>query len=259
MKKLLIALCFTAAAAAFAEIEIKISADPALPAANIIAQEPNIDFSEGMKHWKTEQDDVFSIVSPEDLPGKKAVFVSKSSKGGMRRYLNRKLFTPGKSYICTCMIKPSADATARTTVGSGLGFNVTYWDKSWKKGEITYARGQGNGSWQRVVSKPLVIHDWINRVSLMMNLAYSPKGSGYIADLAIMEAETVLKIEVSAPENIRQIKVVDDMDRTLFDSGILNNAGKSFVKELTASTAYSYIVMVITGDGDVKSVTYPEK
>ena len=83
------------------------------------------------------------------------------------------------------------------------------------------------------------------------------RGSGCVDDLCIREAYAQMKIDVTAPNPIRQVKVMDHFGHTVYDTDVMENGGRTFAKEIRVETPYTYTILVVTNDGDVKTVKYP--
>lgn len=256
MKKELCLLALAAAACLSAkEMKITVTCDPALPVRKNYLVDYN--FDEGLKKWRVTSKDTTSVVFDKQM-NKNVLKLGKKGKSVYRGFpLNRLI--PGKYYIASCMIFPDEKINAKKVAGrSGIGFELTFWRPQWKKGVTVRVFGGGRQEWHKIVGKPVKIPEGemaIRQLHVLIN--YSP-GTGMICDLCVMEAYAQMTIDVNSPEApVRQVKVMDDTGRVVFDTGILKGTEKTFKKTIQVETPYRYSIMAVANDGDVKSVDYP--
>lgn len=248
------------------EIKIDVGANPPLPVKNLLAGRlRNIDFEEGLKYWR-QKDGLNSIRETEgaNASGKAVLFTECNQM--IHQQVSIGIFTKGETYIASCRVKPMAKLPFKPYDDGGPGFAVSFYPKDWSKSGSILARdpsGKGEiGQWENISGRPFTIPEWAVYCQVLVGIHYYEKEKGWEAavdDLCVFPAFTQLRIDVAAPVAIRQVKVVDDSGKIVFDSDVLSGGAKGFHKELKVETVHAYTVMVVTSDGDVKSVTYPEK
>ena len=253
MKKELCILALSAAALLSAEeMKVKVTCDPALPVQKNYIDDYN--FDEGLKKWRVSSKDTISVVFDKQM-NKNVLKLGKSVYRGFS--LNR--LTPGKYYIASCMICPDEKINDKKIAGiSGIGFELVFWRPKWKAGVQIRAFGGGRQEWHKIVGKPVKFpEDKMAIGQLWVKINYSP-GTGKICDLCIMEAYAQMTIDVNSPEApLRQVKVMDDSGRVVYDTGILKGTEKTFKKTIQVETPRKYSIMAVANDGDVQSVDYP--
>ena len=149
-----------------------------------------------------------------------------------------KLVEPGRAYVLSCEIKPSADVSAKRLSGAaGLGCSLTYWDADWKRAVSISARGEGSGTWRRIVSEKVTMPDWIGPGQLTVGLAYTG-GSGEVRNIELTEAGCALAVEARSLA-------------TVFDTGVLDGADAVWTGRVEADAARRYAVYAINAEGEV--------
>ena len=256
MKKELCLLALTAAAFLSAkEMKITVSCNPELPVQkNYVA---NYNFDDGLKKWRGTGKDTSSVVFDKQM-NKNVLKLEKSQKGIYRGFPLDRL-TPGKYYIASCMICPDDKINTKGSSGNfGIGFSLVFWKPKWKNGAAIHVFGGGRQEWHKITGKPVKFpEDKMAIGQLWVKINYAP-GTGMICDLSVMEAYAQMTIDVNSPEApVRQVKVMDDSGRVVYDTGILKGTEKTFKKTLQVETPYKYTVMAVANDGDVQSVDYP--
>ncbi len=256
MKKELFILALSAVALLSAEdMKITVTCDPALPVRkNYVA---GYDFDDGLKKWRVTDKDTTSVVFDQQM-NKQVLKLQKAQKS-VYRGVPLNLLTPGKYYIASCMIFPAEKINAKKIAGrSGIGFEMTFWRPKWGKGVTVRVFGGGRQEWHKIVGKPVKIPEGKMAIGqLHVSINYSP-GTGMICDLCVMEAYAQMAIDVNSPEApVRQVKVMDDTGRVVFDTGILKGTEKTFKKTIRVETPNKYTIMAVANDGDVQSVDYP--
>lgn len=162
-----------------------------------------------------------------------------------------KLVEPGRAYVLSCEIKPSADVSAKRLAGAaGLGCSLTYWDADWKRAVSISARGEGSGTWRRVVSEKVTMPDWIGPGQLTVGLAYTG-GSGEVRNIELTEAGCALAVEARSDKGVAQVKIVDENLATVFDTGVLDGADAVWTGRVEADAARRYAVYAIDAEGEV--------
>lgn len=235
------------------DINIQVNASPELPVKNLLLR--NSDFEEDLAGWRVgdANKEKVSIVTDSIKGGKSLKLTDKANIFRMIDLKN--IMTTGKSYIGSCMILPGKEVTTHNSGNSGLGFSFVF--RNGKTARAIICRGAGAPQWQKIVSSPCIMPEDATSGELTVGLAYT-RGSGLVDDIKIQEAYSQMNVQVTAKENIRQVKIMNDLGKTIFDSGVLAEKKKSFQKELKVETPYIYTIMTISEDGDVKSIKYPE-
>lgn len=254
MRKELCLLALTAAAFLSAkEMKIMVTCDPALPVQKNYLADYN--FDDGLKKWRVTGKDTTSVVVDKQM-NKNVLKLEKSQKSVWRGFSPKKL-TPGKYYIASCMIYPDDKINPKKTANSGIGFNLAFWTPDWKKGISISAFGGGRQEWHKIVGKPVKFTEDMAHGQLHVLINYTP-GTGMVCDLCLMEAYAQMTIDVNSPEApLRQVKVMDDTGRVVFDTGILKGTEKTFKKTIQVETPFKYSIMAVANDGDVQTVDYP--
>ena len=255
IKKLCILALSGAALLSAEDMKLTVTCDPPLPVRKNYVADYN--FDDGLKKWRVTGKDTTSVVFDRQMK-KNVLKLGKNGKSVYRGFpLNR--LTPGKYYIASCMICPDDKINAKKFAGlSGIGFVLTFWKPKWKSGVSVRAFGGGRQEWHKIVGKPVRIpEDKMAIGQLHVSINYSP-GTGMICDLCLMEAYAQMTINVNSPEApVRQVKVMDDTGRVVFDTGILKGTEKIFKKTIQVETPCKYSVMAVANDGDVQCVDYP--
>ena len=213
-------------------LEIAVKCDPELPAKNVLDGR-NANGKEG------------------------PIFVKKGDENPYRGYPIA-AFKPGVKYVASCRIKPSPEVSTKALPGAGLGFSLTFWDKSWKKAVSVSVRGEGSGEWKTIVGEPVELADWIAVAQLTAGLSYSP-GEGWVDNLCVVPATARLRFGARSAHPIRQVKVLDENDAPVYDSGVLEGAMRDFRHELEVNAAHNYTVLAIDASGDVAARSYPHE
>jgi len=247
-------------------IKIDVGANPPLPAKNLLAgRVKNIDFEDGLKYWrqKTGENSVRET-GGANASGKAVLFTECNQM--IFQPISPGIFRKGETYIASCRVRSMTKLPFKPYDDGGPGFAVSFFPKDWSKSGSILARDPGGkgeiGQWKNISGKPFTVPAWAVNCQIVVGIHYYEKEKGREAavdDLCVTPAFTRLRIDVTAPVAIRQVKVVDDSGGTVFDSDVLSGGGKSFHKELRVETVRVYTVMAVTSDGDVKSVTYPDK
>ncbi len=221
-----ILLFLACALAAFGEglaaVAVSVETDPPHPSANILP-DGYCDFAYG-KVFSKEKKSVYRNVG--------------------------RIVKPGRSYILSCEIKPTAEVAVNPWNTWGLGCSLAFWTKDWKKAVSLEARGDGPEKWRRVVSKKVTIPDWIVHGQLTVGVAYS-KGGGEVRNIELTEADCELVVKASADKGIAQVKIVDENLVTLFDSGVLSGEETTWSKRFEATPVLGYTAYVVDREGDV--------
>lgn len=237
-------------------------AEPALPVRNLF---PDGSF-EGpgilSKFQNTDGSGKMIEVVNDAFNGKQALkFNGPFQKGQLIVTLPKQLFLPGGMYIVSVMGKP--DEKARTNVyfgGLGAGLTIGAVDK--KNNVSSFARTKHVAGeavkWRKAVSKVITVPPDARVFQLWINLSYCG-GTGILDDITVAEAWTNLTVKAESDAPIRQVIVTDDTGKAVFDSGILRDGKKEFSRTLKVLTPYLYTVRVIDGEGDVKTLVYPER
>lgn len=259
-------LLATVVAANADEIRIDIGANPPLPAKNLLAgRVNNIDFEEGLKYWR-QKGGANGVRETEgaNASGKAVLFTGCNQM--IYQQIPAGIFTKGETYIASCRVKPVTKLPFKPYNDGGPGFFVSFYPKDWSKSGSISGRDPGGkgevGEWKKISGKPFTVPEWAVNCQVLVGIHYYEKEEGREAavdDLCVTPAFTRLRVDVAAPVAIRQVKVVDDSGRTVFDSDVLSGGAKEFHRELKVETVHAYTVMAVTSDGDVRSVTYPEK
>ena len=216
-------MSFAAIVPVLAAVTLSVETNPPLPAPNLLP--------ENISNFTTN------------------IVFSKEKKSVSRNVGRLKLVKPGRTYVLTCEIKPSSDVSA-SGLEAGLGCVLTYWSPDWKQAVSMIARGDGEGKWRRIVSQKVTIPDWIHYGQLHAGLRYSG-GSGEVRNIGLYEADCELVVEAKSREGIAQVKVVDGNFATVFDSGVLDDAGTVWTGRVMADPARQYAVYAIDKKGDV--------
>lgn len=253
------AVCFAVVCLRLAggEIQIRVTSDPKLPAPNLISAFcTNADFESGLAGWKWNEDQYregvdFAVIG-DPVQGKAVCFHGYNRNIWCAVPIGK--FQKGTPYIASCRIKPGKNLP-RT---GSLGFTITFWPADWKNGHGFHARGAGAEHWKTVTGKPFSVPEDAVHCQFSVGMGYHP-GSGCVDDLVIREAYAKLRVTVTAPQVIRQVKIVNGGDETIFDSGIMRRDSRHFSKVLQVESAGVYTVLAVTDDGDVGSFTYPEQ
>ena len=254
IKKLCILALSGAALLSAEDMKLTVTCDPELPVRkNYVA---GYNFDDGLKKWRVTSKDTTSVVFDKQM-NKNVLKLEKSQKGICRGFpLNR--LTPGKYYIASCMICPDEEMSTKARAGFGIGFSLVFWKPKWKTGVMFHVKGAGRQEWHKITGKPVRFPEdkmAIGQVWVQINYA---TGTGKICDLCVMEAYAQMTINVNSPEApVRQVKVMDDTGRVVFDTGILKGTEKTFKKTIQVETPFKYTVMAVANDGDVQSVDYP--
>lgn len=209
----------------------------------------NVDFEKGLAGWRsTCSNEIYCV---EDDGRGKAVFCP-----GEKKELNKPvrigILEKGRSYILSCDIKPSPKVTtARVGEGlGGLGCSFTVWSPDWKQTKAINCRSAGPQKWFRISSKPVEIPEWAAHASLNVGVRYSP-GHGLVDNIELVEADGGIDVSVkSEGAPIRQVKMVDERGRTVFDSGIIDG-GKSWSRRIPMQSSLSFKVYAVDSSGDV--------
>ena len=256
MKKELCLFALSAVALLSAEdMKLTVTCDPALPVQKNYLADYN--FDEGLKRWRVPRKDSISVVFDKQM--KKNVLKLEKSKNAVYRGFPLNRLTPGKYYIASCMICPDEKISTKTPAGySGIGFSLVFWKPKWENGATVHVFGGGRQEWHKIVGKPVKFpEDKMAIGQLWVKISYSP-GTGMICDLCVTEAYAQMTIDVNSPEApVRQVKVMDDSGRVVYDTGILKGTEKTFKKTIQVETPYKYSIMAVANDGDVQSVDYP--
>lgn len=219
-----------ACASVLAAMTISVTTDPPLPAPNLLPTE--------LRNFAT------NVFTKE----KKSVYRNVG-----------KIVKPGHAYILACEIRPSAEVSTRGVAGSaGLGAVLAYWDKDWKRGISISAKGEGPDRWQRIVSEPVTMPDWISPGQLTVGLSYT-EGHGRVRNVELTEAGCELVVDVRAEKGVAQVKVVDENLRTVFDTLVLPTRETAWSGRVRADTAHRYSVYAVDFEGDVSVESYSSR
>lgn len=184
------------------------------------------------------------------------LFVKKGDKNPWRSY-SPKALTLGVKYVASCRIKPSKEVSTKATPGAGLGFSLTFWDKTWKKAVSFGIRGEGDGEWKTIVGEPVTMTDWAVHGQMSAGLSYSG-GEGWVDDLRLVPATAKLQFGARGKSLIRQVKVVDEADAAVFDSDVMTPGVAVFKQEIEVNAAHRYTVLAVDDEGDVAVKVYPD-
>lgn len=235
------------------DIKISVSSQPELPVKNILQN--NTNFEKDFKGWTIPEKSADKVLIVEDKE-KSGKSLKLMEKGYVYCGISPEIIEVGKSYILSCMIKPDKQVTTANSGPSGLGCSLTFWKAGYKSAVTWMAIGSGAEKWQKVVSKPVMATEDLSVGQLTAALRYTP-GTGLIDDILFAEAYAKIAVRVTSKIEIRQIKITNDLNKTIFDTGILETPVKTFDKELEVETLYTYTIMVVANDGDVQSIVYP--
>jgi len=238
-------------------VAINVTANPALPVQNLLAE--NSGFENGLKGWTLNKKAIKNKnIEASEVDNKKVISIS-SSEGVIGRTVNlKKPFKPGEKYILSCLIKADKKVSQRAGLFSGCGATVSFFSKDWKKAVTVFARSADTkGKWIKAVSKPMECPEWAHLYRLHMGISYSP-GSGYIDDVILAEAYTMLQIKVKGSANIMQIIVDNELGETVFDSDLLDEGQKEFTKTIKVLSPYQYQIKVLNENGSIYIKNYPE-
>lgn len=252
------------AAAAFGDARVTLSADPELPARNLLAGPAyNADFSAGLKIWKIKNGkEAFSII---DTDGNPALRIA-GCNVAMHQDLPPRLFRPGRTYLASCRFRPESRFPFKPYCG-GPGFSVSFFSKDWSKSApmaARFSRGckePGEG-WIKLVGTPFTVPDWAKSCQMSVDIFYYEKENaciGLIDDLTVTEAFTRLSVAVEASAAIRQVRIYNDADDLVYDSGVLRGEANQFRHALEVDTAHSYRAIVLCADGKVFKTVYPDR
>ena len=218
----LVAVAIPAIAVAGIEVSVSCGAAPE----NLFAGK-NFDFEKGLAGWMNKHTNEVSCVEVEGR-GKVLFCAAGTGKAADRvitafRYVKFDPGWRGRMFILACDIKPLAKVSsgALPDSASGLGCKVSFWSKEWKRSISVGCMSEGPERWQRICSRPFEFPEWAAYMGVSVGLEYS-KGSGFVDDIALEEAISVIAVAVESDVPIRQVKAVGDSCRILFDSGIVD-------------------------------------
>ena len=236
-------------------IRLEVASDPPLPVQPVRWLGANLDFEQGLEGWVNKHSNEVDCV---EMPGHGKVFYCRGKN--IYRNVNKSLVKPGHTYILSCDIKPSKEVSSlRVAGGSGLGCGLAFWDGKWKSLASLNAYAEGPDAWFRVSSKPVTIPDNVGYAQLTVGLAYS-RGTGYVDNIELTEAFAQMKVSVASSVPVWQVKIVDDHDEVVLDSGLLGRkTGCRWSGELTVETGRSYRVYAVDREGNVAFAVYPRK
>jgi len=252
---LALALALSLTSGAVGGIRLDVVSDPPLPA-QPVRLGTNLDFEQGLDGWINKHSNEVAAV---EMQGHGKAFRTQGKN--VYRNVNKALVIPGHTYILSCDIKPSKEVSSVRVAGggSGLGCGLAFWSRDWKQATGLNAYAEGPDAWFRVSSASVTIPDWICYSQLTVGLAYT-KGSGYVDNIELTEAFARLQVSVSSSDPIWQVKVVDDRDEIVFDTGLIGkDAGCRWSKELKVETSRRYRLYAVDRTGDVAFATCPHQ
>ena len=237
---------------AFAGIEVSVTRGSA--AENLFAGK-NFDFGNGLAGWMNKHTNEVSCVEVEGRG--KALFCAAGtgkSAGQVFTLFRYVKFDPGwrgRMFILACDIKPLAKVSsgALPDSASGLGCKVSFWSKEWKRSISVGCMSEGPERWQRICSRPFEFPEWAAYMGVSVGLEYS-KGSGFVDDIALEEAISVIAVAVESDVPIRQVKAVGDSCRILFDSGIVDG-GATWTRRILIGSCRRVKVYAVDANGKV--------
>lgn len=261
------ALLAAGASSAGEDMNIQVSARPALPARNLLqGKVANIDFSEGLKGWKIREDNsgTFEALS-ENGNGFIRCTLNEGTALMAYRMLPMSFFRKGESYILSCRIRPLTPLPAMTYKDGGPGFDLKFHAKDWSKGTNFCSRTatgrEVKDKWITVTGAPRKVPDYAQGCQFDFGFFYYNKQKNLVADiddLAVYPAYTTLSFSVQAKEApIHQVKVLDENENEIFSTPVLKNGSKSFSHSLRVETTRRYTVMALLEDGSVDTASYP--
>ena len=215
----------------------------------------NFDFENGLAGWMNKHTNEVSCVEAEGR-GKALFCAAGTGKSAgqvftLFRYVKFDPAWKGRTFILSCDIKPSAKVSseAMPDSASGLGCKVTFWSGDWKRGVSVGCMAEGPERWQRICSRPFEFPEWAAYMGVSAGLEYS-KGSGFVDDIALEEAISAIDVAVESDASIRQVKVVGDDGRILFDSGIVDG-GATWTRRIPIGSCRRVKAYAVSANGKV--------
>ena len=246
----IVILCMISGAALRATaLELSVASVPELPAANILS-DPMFRFENGLDGWVNRySNEVWCVESA----GRGKSFFAPAQDKTVYAVVSSDTVRAGHTYILSCDIKPSPEvSTASLPNGnSGLGCSLAFWDKDWTNAVSLGAYGEGADVWRRISSSPVAIPEWACNGQLHVGVAYSP-GSGCVDNIELVEAYAEMSVCAVSSVPIRQVKVVDENWRTVFDSGVLEGGDTAYSNNVPIEAASRYAVFAVDAAGDVR-------
>ena len=238
---------FALLVAADVHATLSVSIEGGGASSNLLAR-MNADFEKGLAGWgNSHSNEIYCT----ELPGHgKAVFCP-GEKKALNKPIQVGMLKKGRSYILSCDIKPSGKVTtAKMGEGAGgLGCSLTVWSADWKRARAIGCRSSGPDRWFRISSSPVEIPEWAVHANLNVGIMYSP-GQGFVDNIELIEAGGGIDVSVESDgAPIRQVKVVDERGKIMFDSGLIDG-GKSWSRHIPTGTALSVKVYAVDADGD---------
>ena len=239
-------------AMAVAGIEVSVSRN-AVPE-NLFAGK-NFHFAKGLAGWTNRHTNEIFCVEAEER-GMALFCAAGTGKAVGRvvtafRYVKFDPAWKGRTFILSCDIKPSAKVSSMELPdsASGLGCKVSFWSKDWKRSMSVGCMADGPERWQRICSRPFEFPEWAAYMGVSVGLEYS-KGSGFVDDIALEEAISVIAVAVESDVPIRQVKAVGDSCRILFDSGIVDG-GATCKRRIPIGSCRRVKVYAVDANGKV--------
>ena len=245
------------------EINLVVSANPPLPARNLIV---NPSFEDGTKGYKANAG---AEIVTDAFTGNRAAKINRGAHvcQNSRPHGPLEPPVPGKAYITSVMVKLSKKHRSGVYgggIGGNFALNYRLKDRAEQIGQSapvrrSYKEGDTAG-WTKAVSKPLsVSKDAISTYASvdMTDSCGFCKEPGIIDDVFFGEAYSDLTVKAESPNGIYQVTVTNDMGKRIYDSGKLKDKPKTFEKTLTVLTPYVYKVRAMDYEGDLKMVEYP--
>ena len=260
------------------EIKLSVSANPSLPAKNLIVGR-NTGFEKGFSKWhfrlkKHKKDGLEVKIVDDSFEGKKALYVNtKNAKKDLKldwhnggfstsQIINNpeKIMKNGEQYILACQARTEGGKTRYT--GPTIGFYMPgykHLPDGEKMGGRAIITGPTNGKWKSFSGKPFIFS---NKRKTFLSLGFAvihERGEFWVDAIGLYPAFTTLMVKAESPYGIYQITVTDDNGKRIYDSGKLKDKPKVFETTIKVLTPHVYKVRVMDYDGDMKIAEYPQK
>lgn len=245
-----------AAASAFGEdgLKLKVVASPALPASDYLKGGGSFEGKLPFEVFRLRRGPENTSLVDEGAAGTAhaAKLVGGHDAAGLIAW--PVTLPVGKEVVVSLYVKGSFGLVARP--GGGLGYRIVEARGAKQVGVACgyYSPPQGKeNEWRKLVSPPVKASGpWFLVIE-----NYYGSGGGLVDEIKVTDATTSLTVTAQSEAGVRDVIVTDDNGVEVFNSGVLGEGRKEFVKTLTVSTGYTYTVSADDYDGDTQLASCP--